>query len=323
MPRPVGLIILLIAALVCGFGFTASDSAEDRFVAAAPQGQPAGTALADGFTVPDGTLLLGDVFDTVSESSTGPDGVFAVLLVRGDGLAATADLVAQATKQGIEVKAADLACGTGLAVVASAPLSSTSTGDYTCALVGRKMIDASNYLELHLSTYVSAGSDPYVAYITFELVSYALNGVVLSDYGKTAAVPGFPSPIRPGPVAQVPSAGSRLGLPFVARGEHYQVVSGTRLLAPVAPRCLSDGGFVAVFKVDGSPDEAFAAYTRQLAGQNYLHSVGDFTTASGGRTQRTTTVGAPNAGTAHVAYTTEPDGTTYLLVERCTIIERD
>jgi hypothetical protein len=321
MARPVALATLLASVVFCAVAFTASDSPEDRFVPASPTGQPPGTVLADGFTVPDGTLLLGDVFDTVSTADSSPDGKVAVLLVQGDGVAVTANLVRQAEQAGFALAPVHTnSCWTSDAgsqwwTHPSHELTpgQTAISGYACEVYGE---NATMHAEVWISTYVGAGRDPYLAYTIFQMSTSTSQAGGIGT--TTLAIPAVPAPLKPLPPANVPAPGSRLGAPYLPSAEQYYVVPGTTVLAPVAPYCPDgEGGFISVLRAPTPPDDAFARYGRQLLTQDELHPAGDVTYAARGRTIRVATIGAGGGGNAYISAVTEPDGTTFLLVARC------
>lgn len=239
----------------CGDGTSPEEATAVRLpVTSAAAGAP-GTALGDGFTVADGTILVGDPLPTgllaYSQGEPGADGGWTAMSIvdGGDPTGIVDEYMAQAARAGLDEQPGK-GCARDLEVT-------------ICWAFARSpgLADLRSFLA---AVVRGPRGDVYSDHV---VVRYATSARYW-EYGNLHhGSRAVESPA--GPVAWPPLAGA--GDPLGTAGEmghEVTIQEGSRLVAP-ARLNLDDvtGGVVAMLEVTGNPASVLGAYLDSLASQ--------------------------------------------------------
>lgn len=245
--------VALVAASGCGESASPSEPAPDleSSTTAIPDGSP-GTPLGDGFTVPDGTRLLGvpvpagptEVID--GDNIYANDGWTATLaIVGGDPLRILDEYGRQATAAGLTI-VAEPACGQEWDVMKCSVFARTTDDSeprsFSATVIRGPMIDViSDHVALRYST------EPL----------FWNHGQVYVGEPIAATLPA-PKP------APLPRVGEPLGTAGEVTTE-LVITEGSELAGPVRLG-IDDatGGIVAVLHVTGDPEKVLGDYLEQI-----------------------------------------------------------
>jgi hypothetical protein len=258
--------------------------------------RPPGTQLGDDLVVPDGTSLIGTRFPGHEDGAWS-----AVLLIEDDPFDVVRSLVEQSEAAGLDIGANHFqgnAC----------------------------MVFDGTLLECGL---VAAGADPERSY-SFSLRWGREQGATYrhllvsrnpSMHGTGPTITAVETDLPPAPESvdawEPPDVGEPLAEPPKWFDERVVVrEEGTTMLAPAGPAWCVTGGYNAVLRVEGEPDEVVAGYAAQF---DELGFDGDVTRSTfegrGIRAARHTTAGGGNLDA--IVVTGEGDEPTLLLISRC------
>lgn len=220
-----------------------------------------GSRLADGFTVADGTVLLGTVFPH-QRYDTGERGWSAVLLLTGEANEVPGAYVDQAATAGLPLVSGG-----------EKPSCFLQHSVWSCRATARAAFgDAYRSLIVHTQQAPQRGSRPPLAHV---LLRY--------DQGGDDPLPALQAVGRPDVAVAAPASPSRQWPPLPSSGAQFEfgyggfltVVPGSALVAPPADESL--GGWISVVRLDaGRPAETIDAYARQGLGSGRFLSTEPF-----------------------------------------------
>jgi hypothetical protein len=273
--------VAVVAALVmvaCGSSEGANDAPVSSVPDSATDDTPVidlgpGTAIADGFVVPEGADLLLPPLPSGGSTWQGiaPDVTWHARLRAWQPVVAFAGLVAQAATAGFELTSLGGPGGAGCTASVDPPGEAegalvpvedlTASDDLAavyCAANGRRTIDGHEE-QISLVTELADGGGGPVASGSVRFQRWPA-GVVPTTFGDPLVEPE-PVVLPFGPADAVPGLGPG-ELIDDSRGE-ARLVAGSRLVAPVETG-ICQGGFAAVVEVTGDPDAVFDGYARQI-----------------------------------------------------------
>jgi hypothetical protein len=260
-----------------------------------------GEEIAQGIEVEKGSQLVGVSFPTFSElGGERQTSWAAVLLVEGDPARVFDRYAQQLAARGIELRPE----GPCEEVLPEFPTTrctagpSGSTGDARISLSRSEQRHAAWANHLVLAFDPPAPDEP------------ASPSDPAASLPQEAVPAGTDALDNPGPAPQLPEVGE----PIAAAREldplsrPVEVVEGSEM---VAPALHDTGGYLAVMRITGDPQEVVDGYADQL-GRGELHT--DENLEIDGRPVIEKSWGDPDSDTIHVIATTDADGDWYALV---------
>ncbi len=265
----------------------------------APDSFGPGQAIAAGFTVPPGTLLVGGSVATGSHA-TGPSGPVAdhgwtaLLEVTGDPLPVMAALIAQAHRAGITLAPSEYPAPDGQSVDTGAYCSMGDTF-YGCAAAGAA---TGRSFAIVIRRQAGHGSVPPSSFARLTYEAGAGPVTTPTTLGPPGSPPGPAPPPVPAGWSSLTAVGHRFGDGYSPDIEPLVLLGGSRLLAPITPDDCANAGWSAVLAVDGNPPGCCRLTTANRSGS-----------PSTDRPPPSPTRTAPAVSTA--LYSEEPGGVSY------------
>ncbi len=325
---------LLGGMLLTGCG--SLDLSDDASVpeAAPVATQPAGTPITDWLSVPRGAVLLGSVF---------PDqrgGVRALMLVTGDALEAVTDLAEQAYKAEYHWVPPDGDHGvcevqTGEhwteVLIGQAGDDDTYPVDAElpdgprwlfCEGAGYRPVEQGFPWSVYFRLIVGSEPDPYLAHLLVQVAESTLEeGQELID--APLEIPDVPAPVTPPPYpASMSGLEEDIGAPFSSNDEEYPLLEGSQLTAPPFWNECSGGGFYAVLELEEADIDDYIYQYRPIVWYLALYGDGaeEYTYGEAQVVYHafySFGIDETNSGALGLLAVEYPDGSTYMLVDRC------
>lgn len=224
-----------------------------------PTGPPVlagpGSAMFDGFVVPEGLRVLGAVFPS-------PSGIYrdvppesswhAPFLVDGDPRVAVDDFLDQAVAQGLQVRSD---CN-------------LQPGGVGCLADARRMVDGFEQEQISFSVRRDAEhQEGYISYVRWPPALYPEDR---SPWGQAQTDRWTPATPLEFPAAEVALGELEVGEPFAAEQQTYDnpnvvLADGSQLVGPVVEDLCATGGFDALLYIPGDVEPVLADYSAQFS----------------------------------------------------------
>jgi hypothetical protein len=264
----------------------------------------AGEPIADGFTVPEGAVLLGRAIPNgigvvYDGEPVIDEGWTAYLVVPGDPRPVVEAVVDEASATGFDMRVGTIyASGESLCAAGT----DRSSPGYACGAQGWDgEPDASRRLSVDF-VRTAEGDRPALSFLELRLVDSARPpggggpGPRIGERGPAAPDVADARPL--------PGEGEVIGEAFGPEDLYrFEVVAGSRLIGPLMSN-LNGPGYVALFEVTGELEQVWRAYAQQHGEA----SAGDPLVAADGTTTRTSAGGGAGGPDFAITIVEPPEG---------------